>query len=638
MEPLLRILLTNAAIAGLIAVVAFALSRLVRRPAVAHALWLLALLKLVTPPLVSLPLLPAWRAVPTRGAPAAPSIVPLATAPATIASSAATTARIASSRAPGLARFEEPQSLAPASTTSGGSLAGSALAAALAAGAIAVLGLGAIRFARFRRLLARAEPAPAAIVERAAELADALGLGWLPPLRVVRAAIPPMLWPEPSGPVLLLPRDLLAELTAAESSALLAHELAHVRRRDHWVRLLELAATAAFWWYPVTWWARRALRRAEERCCDEWVLRVLPRSAEDYANGLLKSLTFVSAGSTRVPALASGASPLDELETRLKEILMSRPAPRLAAPLRIALFAAAATALAVFPIDARSQEPAPAARPARPANPARPADPAPPADPAKPADPATPADHATPGKPAPVLDPASPVVAAPATAPRPAPPSRPAAPAPAAAPAAPAASPRSADQREVDEREAVFEQKRQELQRQALELRRQELDLSARAELAELRACAEKMRAEDKASEAEGCERRAEMVAKRTELERRKVELEALRAELEAKQMVEARTLQDKVERAAAIQRVAERDAVMRAEADARRSEDMRSYGAPEARTHAIGRASEEFARALSAQIDAWKRELERDPSVRAALEPEIRRFAAALKALQTQP
>jgi beta-lactamase regulating signal transducer with metallopeptidase domain len=69
-----------------------------------------------------------------------------------------------------------------------------------------------------------------------------------------------------SGPVLLLPRDLLDELTPDERDALLAHELAHVRRRDHWVRLLELAATALFWWYPVAWWARAALRRAEERC------------------------------------------------------------------------------------------------------------------------------------------------------------------------------------------------------------------------------------------------------------------------------------------------------------------------------------------------------------------------------------
>src|SRR4029453_9506848 len=141
------------------------------------------------------------------------------------------------------------------------------------------------------------------------------------------------------------------------------------------------AATALFWWYPVTWWARRALRRAEERCCDEWVLRVLPRSAEDYANGLLKSLSFVSAGSARVPALASGASPLDELETRLKEILMSRPTPRLAAPLRVALFAAAALGLVVFPIDARNEDTAPGrpAAPAKPADASKPADGAPPA-------------------------------------------------------------------------------------------------------------------------------------------------------------------------------------------------------------------------------------------------------------------
>jgi beta-lactamase regulating signal transducer with metallopeptidase domain len=559
--------------------------------------------------------------VPALAEPTAPTVVRLETPPAAVGSSTAVRSGIASWRAPEPAPFEAPPRLATVPASAAASLARPALASLLAAGTLVVLGLGAIRFTRFRRLLAHAEPAPAAIVEQAVELAASLGLGWLPPLRVVRAAIPPMLWPEPSGPVLLLPRDLLSELTPAESRTLLAHELAHVRRRDHWVRLLELAATAAFWWYPVTWWARRALRRAEERCCDEWVLRVLPRSAEDYANGLLKSLTFVSAGSARIPALASGASPLDELETRLEEILMSRPAPRLAAPLRIALFAAAAMALAVFPIDARNQEPAPAARPAAPA---------------KTAGPSKPADPAAPAKPAPVRDAASPVGAGPSASAAP----RPAAPAPAAvpAPAAPAAAARGADQREIEEREAAFEQKRQELERQSLELRRQELDLSARAELAELRACAEKMRAEGKASEAEACERRAEMVSKRTELERRKVELEAQRAELDAKQMAEARVLQEAVERAAAIQRTAERSAVMRAEADRRRSEDMRIYGDPDSRAHAIGRASEEFARALSAQIDAWKRELERDPSARAALEPEIRRFAAALKALQTQP
>ena len=163
-----------------------------------------------------------------------------------------------------------------------------------------------------------------------------------------------MLWPHRGGPRLLLPAGLLPDLHGDELDTLLAHELAHVRRRDHWVRLVEIAATALFWWYPVTWWARRALRRAEERCCDEWVLRLLPRSAEAYANGLLKSLTFVAHRTGALPSLASGAGPVEDIEARLKEILMTRPAPRLAAPLRLTLAAAAALGLAVFPTHAQS--------------------------------------------------------------------------------------------------------------------------------------------------------------------------------------------------------------------------------------------------------------------------------------------
>ena len=166
----------------------------------------------------------------------------------------------------------------PFEPRSAGSLARNGIALVVAAGALAVLLLGCVRYARFTRLIASAEPAPTSIRERASTLAGALGLGRVPPLRLVAARIPPMLLPEPSGPVLLLPRDLLHELDPAERDAIVAHELAHVHRRDHWVRLVELAATALFWWYPVAWWARSALRRAEERCCDEWVLRVLPGS------------------------------------------------------------------------------------------------------------------------------------------------------------------------------------------------------------------------------------------------------------------------------------------------------------------------------------------------------------------------
>ena len=59
MDGLLRVLLTNAVAAGALAAVAWLASRVVRRPGLSHALWLLALLRLVMPPLVSLPILPA---------------------------------------------------------------------------------------------------------------------------------------------------------------------------------------------------------------------------------------------------------------------------------------------------------------------------------------------------------------------------------------------------------------------------------------------------------------------------------------------------------------------------------------------------------------------------------------------------
>ena len=183
---------------------------------------------------------------------------------------------------------------APAAGAAPLDIARAAAAAALALGALGVVAVALHRVRRFRRLLATAVAAPPAVAARAGEIASQLGLPGAPPVRLVPAPVPPMLWPTRGGPLLLLPQQLLGRLTADERDALLAHELAHVRRRDHWVRFVEIAATALFWWYPVAWWARAALRRAEERCCDEWVLRVLPAGAGAYASGLLKSLAFVS--------------------------------------------------------------------------------------------------------------------------------------------------------------------------------------------------------------------------------------------------------------------------------------------------------------------------------------------------------
>src|SRR5205085_2360482 len=82
-------------------------------------------------------------------------------------------------------------------------------------------------------------------------------------------------------PRVLLPAALWARLSEAQRDALLLHELAHLRRGDHWVRRLELAVLGLYWWLPTVWWARREIQRAEEECCDAWVVWASPRSADE---------------------------------------------------------------------------------------------------------------------------------------------------------------------------------------------------------------------------------------------------------------------------------------------------------------------------------------------------------------------
>jgi beta-lactamase regulating signal transducer with metallopeptidase domain len=595
-----RLLLTNAAAAGLIALVAWAASRVVRRPAVVHGLWLLALVRLVTPPIAPLPLLPAWTGLPLVSAPPSPTVVAIASPRAHAPSH-----RPPASLDVATARPLPPVGPRQAAPAFDWRVAGRTL---LGSGALAIVLLAAWRFTRFGRLLAWARLAPPSVADRASTLAARLGLRSAPPVLLLPARVPPMLWPTRGGPQLLLPESLLAELRGDELDALLAHELAHVRRRDHWVRVLEIAATALFWWYPVTWWARRALRRAEERCCDEWVLRLLPRSAEAYANGLLKSLTFVAA--SPLPAVASGLGPVDDLEARLKEILMTRPVPQLAAPLRFALAAAATLGLAVFPTHAQSTAASGAETPA----PAAPPAPAP-----KPA--------AAPLRARPTAPTAPPavgggVLAIPETPPP-------------ALPVAGGGSPRDPERRALEGRRRALEEQRQLLQQQELEIQRQQLELEAEAEQAELRAEAERLRADGRAEEAARVDRRLELAGRRTELLRRRLRLQGEQMALEAKLEADARAREEKIEGA---QRRVEHELQARQQALEREmaeSEDQMKELVAEDQVRHVHEATEELARSVAEQIESLERAAADAPARKLDLEREIERLKAALDALE---
>jgi uncharacterized protein (TIGR03435 family) len=69
-------------------------------------------------------------------------------------------------------------------------------------------------------------------------------------------------------PVILLPVAALTNLTPAQVNAILAHELAHVRRHDFLVNLLQAVAETMLFYHPAVWWLSARIRTEREHCCD----------------------------------------------------------------------------------------------------------------------------------------------------------------------------------------------------------------------------------------------------------------------------------------------------------------------------------------------------------------------------------
>ena len=86
-------------------------------------------------------------------------------------------------------------------------------------------------------------------------------------------------------PIVLLPVAALAQLTPAQVEMILAHELAHVRRHDFLVNLLQATAETLLFYHPAVWWISRRIRIEREHCCDDVAVAACG-DAVDYAAAL----------------------------------------------------------------------------------------------------------------------------------------------------------------------------------------------------------------------------------------------------------------------------------------------------------------------------------------------------------------
>ena len=158
------------------------------------------------------------------------------------------------------------------------------------------------RIIRFRCRLRAAVPAAGGPGRRGGADRPVSRGAHVPELLVVPDLRTPLVWCL-GRPKLLLPAHLVKTLDLNRWRGILIHELAHIRRGDHWVSRLELAAGLIWWWNPIYWLARTRLDAEAELACDAWVVSTLPKDRLAYAEvlfNIFSTMSMARAAGTRV--------------------------------------------------------------------------------------------------------------------------------------------------------------------------------------------------------------------------------------------------------------------------------------------------------------------------------------------------
>jgi beta-lactamase regulating signal transducer with metallopeptidase domain len=148
----------------------------------------------------------------------------------------------------------------------------------------------------FQRLVARLRVSRPVRLLESAQVSVPMVVGWL-------------------RPVVLMPARMATGLAPAQLEAILAHELAHIRRYDGLVRLIQAAAETLLFYHPAVWWVSRRITEESELCCDELAVAVCG-DRQGYAAALAR-VAELSCGRPRMAAAATGGS----LVNRIRRIL-----------------------------------------------------------------------------------------------------------------------------------------------------------------------------------------------------------------------------------------------------------------------------------------------------------------------------
>ncbi|MEO1617307.1 MAG: M56 family metallopeptidase [Planctomycetota bacterium] len=330
--------LSNVLVSTALAVFAWVCQRRIGSPGLTNLLWVLVLVKLVTPPIVSLPVVTVPSVVDSR---------PTDVTPSNGASSALGVSR------DGIDEFSHTHEslvadpLVQSSTRWLGGLGFISLLLTIwLVGSVLIAAVSTIRILKFHALLkATARRDRELTRSMSHEVARGFGLCNAPAVFVTMANIAPFVWWLAGECVIVISSVASQQLDRSDLRLVVTHEMAHIKRRDHWFRWLEWFALIAFWWNPIMWLARRQLRISEEMACDQMVLEASESEVHQYAHSLLNMAELLVSSAIRPPVVASAINSGGNLERRLN-VMISRKSWVAPASLRTVV---GVLALGVFP-------------------------------------------------------------------------------------------------------------------------------------------------------------------------------------------------------------------------------------------------------------------------------------------------
>lgn len=150
-------------------------------------------------------------------------------------------------------------------------------------------------------------------------------------------------------PVILLPAAMMSGLNSQELAAVLAHELAHVKRFDHVLIVVQRFLEAVLFFHPAVWWLGRRIHDLREDACDDLVIQGGTDRME-YARSLLRVAEMRIGDDSRAAQLAQlavdGGDP-SKLRQRIQRIVQSGDEPGVRLNQSRATFALVASAMAI---------------------------------------------------------------------------------------------------------------------------------------------------------------------------------------------------------------------------------------------------------------------------------------------------